>query len=94
MLTAVGVGVVVLPADAATVPGIASIAGTLVQYKAAAMQAKAVNNNVVVTRSGRTVAREPLEGKGFDAIPAAHSRALAKLSADIAAAIRAASAAR
>jgi len=46
------------------------------------------------TRSGRTVAREPLEGKGFDAIPAAHSRALAKLSADSAAAIRAASAAR
>ncbi len=46
------------------------------------------------TRSGRTVAREPLAGEGFDAIPAAHSRALAKLSADIAAAIRAASAAR
>jgi uncharacterized lipoprotein YmbA len=46
------------------------------------------------TRSGRTVAREPFEGPGFDAIPAAHSRALAKLSADVAAAIRAASAAR
>ncbi|MDH5265819.1 MAG: hypothetical protein OEX21_13810 [Betaproteobacteria bacterium] len=41
------------------------------------------------TRSGRTVAREPLEGPGFDAIPAAHSRAVGKLSADIAAAIRA-----
>jgi uncharacterized lipoprotein YmbA len=46
------------------------------------------------TRAGRTVARQPLDGPGFDAIPAAHSRALAKLSADIAAAIRAASAAR
>ncbi|MBL7252966.1 calcium-binding protein [Actinoplanes sp. LDG1-01] len=55
VLAAVGVGVVVLPADAATVPGIASIAGTLVQYKAAEMQAVKVNNNVVVTRSGLTV---------------------------------------
>jgi len=43
------------------------------------------------TRSGRTVAREALQGEGFDALAAAHSRALAKLSADIAAAIRAAS---
>jgi len=39
--------------------------------------------------SGRTVARETAEGKGFDAIAAAHSRALAKVSTDIAAAIRA-----
>jgi len=46
------------------------------------------------TRSGRTVAREALEGPDFDAFAAAHSRALAKLSADIAAAIRAASEAR
>jgi hypothetical protein len=46
------------------------------------------------TRSGRTVAREPLQGEGFDALAAAHSRALAKLSADIAAAIRAAAQAR
>src|SRR5271169_2988401 len=42
-----------------------------------------------VTRAGRTVAREPVQGAGFDALAAAHSRALAKLSADIAAAIRA-----
>jgi hypothetical protein len=42
------------------------------------------------TRSGRTLAREVLEGQGFDAFAAAHSRALARLSADIAAAIRAA----
>ena len=41
------------------------------------------------TRSGRTVARESVQGKSFDGLAAAHSRALAKLSADIAAAIRA-----
>jgi uncharacterized protein len=40
------------------------------------------------TRSGRTVAREPVQGQGFDALAAAHSRALAKMSADIAVAIR------
>lgn len=38
--------------------------------------------------SGRTVAREAASGTGFDALAAAHSRALAKLSQDIAAAIR------
>ena len=41
------------------------------------------------TRSGRTVAREALQGEGFEALAAAHSRALAQLSGDIAAAIRA-----
>ena len=41
------------------------------------------------TRSGRTVAREAVQGDGFDALAAAHSRALAKMSGDIAAAIRA-----
>lgn len=41
------------------------------------------------TRSGRTVAREAVQGDGFDALAAAHSRALARLSGDIAAAIRA-----
>ena len=41
------------------------------------------------TRSGRTVAREPVQGQGFDALAAAHSRALAKVSGDIAAAIQA-----
>jgi uncharacterized protein len=41
------------------------------------------------TRSGRTVAREPVQGDGFEALAAAHSRALARLSGDIAAAIRA-----
>jgi uncharacterized lipoprotein YmbA len=39
-------------------------------------------------RSGRTVARETVQGKTFDAVAAAHSRALAKVSSDIAAAIR------
>jgi uncharacterized protein len=42
------------------------------------------------TRSGRTIARETVQGEGFDALAAAHSRALAAVSADIAAAIRAA----
>jgi uncharacterized protein len=40
-------------------------------------------------RSGRTVARETVQSDGFDALATAHSRALAKMSADIAAAIRA-----
>lgn len=41
------------------------------------------------TRSSRTVAREAVQGDGFEALAAAHSRALAKMSSDIAAAIRA-----
>jgi len=40
------------------------------------------------TQSGRTTAREAVQGEGFDALAAAHSRAIAKLSADIAAAVR------
>jgi uncharacterized protein len=39
-------------------------------------------------RSGRTVRSEVVQGKGFDALAAAHSRALAALSAEIASAIR------
>jgi uncharacterized lipoprotein YmbA len=39
-------------------------------------------------RSGRTLARESLQGRTFDDVAAAHSRALAKVSTDIAAAIR------
>jgi uncharacterized lipoprotein YmbA len=42
------------------------------------------------SRPGRTVAREAVQGQGFDALAGAHSRALATVSADIAAAIRAA----
>jgi uncharacterized protein len=45
------------------------------------------------TRSGRTLAREAVQGKSYDRLAAAHSRALAKVSADIAAAIQAANAA-
>jgi uncharacterized lipoprotein YmbA len=40
-------------------------------------------------RMGRTTARESLSDQTFDAIPAAHSRALGRVSADIAKAIRA-----
>jgi hypothetical protein len=40
-------------------------------------------------RSGHTIAREAVVGTDFDALPAAHSRALAKISTEIAAAIRA-----
>jgi len=41
------------------------------------------------TLSGRTVATETVQGDGFDVLAAAHSRALAKVSSDIAATIRA-----
>lgn len=41
------------------------------------------------TKSGHTLAREPVQSNSFSALAAAHSRALAKLSGDIAAAIRA-----
>jgi uncharacterized protein len=40
------------------------------------------------TRSGRTTAREPVQGDGFETLAAAHSRALATVSSDIADAIR------
>ena len=46
------------------------------------------------TRSGRTVAREAVQGAGYEGLAAAHSQALAALSADIAAAIRLAAGAR
>ena len=39
------------------------------------------------TQSGRRVAREAVQGDGFEALASAHSRALAKLSGDIAGAI-------
>ena len=41
------------------------------------------------TRSGRTTAREPARGAGYDALAGAYSRALAVLSEDVATAIRA-----
>jgi len=41
-----------------------------------------------VVREGRTTVREATQGSGIGALAAAHSRALARLSADVAAAIR------
>ena len=41
------------------------------------------------TETGRTTAREAVQEKGYDALAAGHSRALAQLSRDIAAAVRA-----
>jgi uncharacterized protein len=41
------------------------------------------------TRSGRTVAQEAAQGDTYDALAAAHSRALTRMSGEIAAAIRA-----
>ena len=40
------------------------------------------------TAAGRTTAREPAENAGYDALASAHSRAIGKVSADVAAAIR------
>jgi hypothetical protein len=42
-----------------------------------------------VMRSGRTVTQEAAQGDSYDALAAAHSRALARMSGEIAAAIRA-----
>ena len=39
-------------------------------------------------KTGRSLVREPVSGAGFDALVAAHSRALAQVSRDIAGAIR------
>ena len=41
------------------------------------------------TETGRTAAREATQGEGFEALAAAHSRALAKMSEGIAITIRA-----
>ncbi len=41
------------------------------------------------TATGRTTVREPVQEKGFDALAAAHSRAVGRLSQDIAGAVRA-----
>lgn len=46
------------------------------------------------TQTGQAVAREAVLGEGFEALVAAHSRALAQLSAEIAAAIRRSATAR
>ena len=49
---------------------------------------------VTLNEGTRTVASETVSGSGFDALAAAHSRALAKISRDIAAAIRTEAAAK
>jgi uncharacterized protein len=41
------------------------------------------------TETGRTTVREPVQQNGYDALAAAHSRALARLSREIADAVRA-----
>jgi uncharacterized protein len=46
------------------------------------------------TRAGRTVASETVQGPSYDALAAAHSNAIARMSADIATAIRAEAEAR
>jgi uncharacterized protein len=63
-----------------------SVRGQTVLVEAVWAVRQVVHGN---TRSGRTIARESVQGDGFDALAAAHSRAFAKVSADIAAAIRA-----
>jgi uncharacterized protein len=40
------------------------------------------------TETGRTTVREPAKEKGYDALAAAHSRALTRLAADVAGAVR------
>lgn len=66
-----------------------SVPGKMVRIDALWVVSKIGGN---VSYSGRTVAAENVAAGNFDALAAAHSRALAKVSADIAAAIRAAAA--
>ncbi len=63
-----------------------SVPGKSVQIDAVWVIRKTADNTSL---SGRTMAQEPVADGGFDSLAAAHSRALAKVSADIAAAIRA-----
>jgi len=67
------------PGDAATVEALWTV--TAAKGKGAA------------PRSGRSLAREPVQGKDYNALVAAHGRALANISRDIAEAVRAARAA-
>ncbi len=62
-----------------------------VQGQAAVLDAVWVVRQVIgsKTRSGRTVVREEVSGTTFDALAAGHSRAVGRLSADVAVAIRA-----
>jgi uncharacterized lipoprotein YmbA len=62
-----------------------SVPGKSVQIEAVWVVRKSAGG---VPLSGRTVANVPATGEGFEALAAAHSQALAKVSGDIAAAIR------
>jgi len=62
-----------------------SVPGKSAQLEAVWVVHKAAGS---MTLSGRTLVDERVSGSGFEALAAAHSRALAKMSADIAAAIR------
>ncbi len=61
-----------------------TVPGKSVQIEAVWMVRKSAGD---ISLSGRTIASEPAPG-GYDAVAAAHSRALAKVSSEIAAAIR------
>jgi len=63
-----------------------SVPGSAATLEAVWTVRKSVGGEI---RSGRTVAREPVQGQSYDALAAAHSQALAQMSTDIAGAIRA-----
>src|SRR5580658_553907 len=63
-----------------------SVPGSAATLEAVWTVRKSVGGEI---RSGRTVAREPVQGQSYDALAAAHSQALAQMSTDIAVAIRA-----
>lgn len=56
--------------------------------EAATLDALWVVRRGAISSSGRTTTREPVQGDGYEALAAAHSRAIATLSRDIAVAIR------
>ena len=63
-----------------------SVPGSAATLEAVWTVRKSVGGEI---RSGRTVAREAVQGQSYDALAAAHSQALAQMSTDIAVAIRA-----
>ena len=63
-----------------------SVPGSAATLEAVWTVRKSVGGEI---RSGRTVAREPVQGQSYDALAAGHSQALAQMSTDIAVAIRA-----
>ncbi len=57
--------------------------------EATTLDAVWVLRSATASVSGRTTLREPVQGEGYEALAAAHSRAIARLSRELAAAIRA-----